>query len=280
MSAWVGSTSERRTAARWTPQPRGLRAKKLIAFRVGEGVPFSDCYRSFRTVVHDEKRDGKFAANFNIVQSIVSVLMRQQYPTLYGITFIRNTPNRYFLDEAQIMWKALDMLKRNVTTSLPTRSDTGARGSSGGGAPGVGSSSAKIATKTSAAWVPESIMNVKKDIFKANFPSRPASIETLGAVYNIRNDRDPPLLATFRKFVGQRLNCLSDDGHNMRSCPKPFLNRSGLLNSKIGELPEPEKEAIWRIIQNRLKRKSQHRLKRHSERILKGNETLIGRKSQ
>ena len=44
VSAWVGSTSERRTAARRTPQPRGLRAKKLIAFRLGEGVPFSDCY--------------------------------------------------------------------------------------------------------------------------------------------------------------------------------------------------------------------------------------------
>ena len=102
VSAWVGSTSERRTEARWTPQPRGLRAKKLIAFCIGEGVPFSDCYRSFRTVVHDAKSDGQFAANFNIVQSIVSVLMSQQYPTLYGITFPRNTPNRYFLDEAQI----------------------------------------------------------------------------------------------------------------------------------------------------------------------------------
>ena len=253
VSAWVGSTSERRTAARWTPQPRGLRAKKLIAFRVGEGVPFSDCYRRFQTVVHDAKRDGQFAANFNIVQSIVSVLMRQQYPTLYGITFPRNTPSRYFLDEAQ-MWKALDLLKRNVTRSLPPRSDTGARGSSGEGAPGVDSSSAKIASKTSAAWVPESIMYVKKYIFKADFPSWPASMETWGAVYNIRNDRDPPLLArfsdhktepaTFRKFVGQCLNCLSDDGHNMRSCLKPFLNRIGLLNSKIGELPEPEKEAV------------------------------------
>ena len=169
VSAWVGSTSERWTAARWTLQPRGLRAKKLIAFRVGEGVPFSDCYRSFRTVVHDAKRDGQFAANFNIAQSIVSVLMRQQYPTLYGITFPRNAPNRFFLDEAQ-MWKALDLLKRNVTRSLTPRSDTGARGSSGGGAPGVGSSSAKIASKTSAAWFPESIMNVKKDIFKADFP--------------------------------------------------------------------------------------------------------------
>ena len=102
VSAWVGSTSERRTAARWTPQPRALRAKKLIAFCVGEGVPFSDCYRSFRTVVHDARREGQFAANFNIVQSIVSVLMRQQYPTLYGITFPQNTPNRYFLNEAQM----------------------------------------------------------------------------------------------------------------------------------------------------------------------------------
>ena len=116
-SAWVGSTSERRPAQQvgWTPQPRGLRAKKLIAFRVGEGVPFSDCYRSFRTVVHDAKNDGQFAANFNIVQSIVSVLMSQQYPTLFKITFPRNTPNRYFLDEGQ-MWKALDLLKRNVTS--------------------------------------------------------------------------------------------------------------------------------------------------------------------
>ena len=273
VSAWVGSSSERRTAARWTHQPRGLRAKKLMAFRVGEGVPFSDCYSSFRTVVHDAKRDGQFAANFNIVQSIVPVLMRQQYPTLYGITFPQNTPNRYFLGEAQ-MWKALDLLKRNVTRSLPPRFDTGVRGSSGGGAPGVGSSSAKVASKTSAAWVPESIMNVKKDIFKADFPSWPASMETWGAGYNIRNVSDPPLLAqfsdhnikpaTFRKFVGQCLNCLSHDGHNMRSCPKSFLNRSGLLNSKIGELPEPEKEAVWRRIQNRLKRKSQHRPKSHS----------------
>ena len=57
LSAWVGSTSERRTAARRTPQPRGLRVKKLIAFRVGEGVSFSDCYRSFRKVVHDATRE-------------------------------------------------------------------------------------------------------------------------------------------------------------------------------------------------------------------------------
>ena len=55
-------------------------------------------------------------------------------------------------------------------SAAPPRSDIGARGSSGGGAPGVGSSSAKIASKTSAAWVPKSIMNVKKDIFKADFP--------------------------------------------------------------------------------------------------------------
>ena len=61
------------------------------------------------------------------------------------------------------MWKALDLLQRNVTRSLPPRRDTGARGSSGGGAPGVDSSSAKITSKTSAAWVPESIMNVKKE---------------------------------------------------------------------------------------------------------------------
>ena len=87
--------------------------------------------------------------------------MSQQYPTLYEITFPRNTPNRYFLDEVQ-MRKALDVLKRNITRSLPPRSDTGVRGSSGGGSPGVGSSSAKTASKTSVAWVPESIMNVKK----------------------------------------------------------------------------------------------------------------------
>ena len=171
----------------------GAALQELIAFRVGEGAPFSDCYRSFRTVVHDAKSDGQFAANINIVQSIVYVLMSQQYPTLYEITFPRNTPNRYFLDEVQ-MWKALNLLKRNATRSLTPRSDTGVRGSSGGGSPGVGSSSAKTASKTSAAWVPESIMNVKRDVFKADFPSWPASIETWGAVYNIRNDRDPPLI--------------------------------------------------------------------------------------
>ena len=115
----------------------------------------------------------------------------------------------------------------------------------------------------------------KKRHFKADFPSWPVSMETWGAVYNIRNDRDPPVLARFSdhktkpatssKFIGQCLNCLSDDGHNMRLCLKPFLNRSGLLNSKIEELPEPEKEAVWRRIQNRLKRKSQHnRPKSHS----------------
>ena len=120
--------------------------------------------------MHDAKSDGQFSVNFNIVQSVVSVLMSQQYSTLYEITFPRKTPNRYFLDEAQ-MWKALNLLKRNVTRSLPLRSDTGVRGFSGGGAPGVGSSSAKIASKTSAAWVPESTMNVKKDIFKADIPS-------------------------------------------------------------------------------------------------------------
>ena len=151
------------------------------------------------------------------------------------------------------MWKALDLLKRNVTRSLPPRDDTGIRGSSGGGSPGVGSSSSKFASKTSAAWVPESIMNVRKDVFKADFPAWSASMETWGAVYNIRNGRDPPLLArfcdhktkpaTFSKFVGQCLNCSSDNGHNMQTCPKPFLNKSVLMNSKIGELPEPEKEA-------------------------------------
>ena len=251
----------------------GAALQKLIAFRVGEGVPFSECYRSFRMVVHDARSDGEFAANFNIVQSIVSVLMSQQYPTLYEITFPRNTPNRFFLDEDQ-MWKALDLLKRSVTRSLPPRSDTGGRGASGGGTPGAGSSTTKIANKSGAAWVPESIMNVKKDIFRADFPSWPASFETWNFVYNIRNDRELPLLArfsdpkarsaTFKKFVGQCLNCLSEEGYNMRTCPKPFLNKSGLLNSKIGELPDPEKETVWRRIQGRLKRKFQYKPKSNS----------------
>ena len=38
----------------------GAAVQKLIAFRVGEGVPFSDCYHSFRSVVHDAKSDGQF----------------------------------------------------------------------------------------------------------------------------------------------------------------------------------------------------------------------------
>ena len=80
----------------------GAALQKLIAFRVGEGVPLLDCYRKFRTVLHDAKSDGEFAANFNIIQSIVSVLMSQQYPALYEITFPRVTPNRHVLDEAQM----------------------------------------------------------------------------------------------------------------------------------------------------------------------------------
>ena len=172
------------------------------------------------------------------------------------------------------MWKALDLLKRNVTRSLPPRSD-GVRGSSGGGSPGVGSSAAKLLVRrVSAAWIPESFMNVKTDVFKADFPSWPASIETWGAVYNIQNNRDRPLLArfsdpktkpaTFRKFVGRCLNCLSDDGHNMQTCPKSFSNKSGLMNSKTRELPKSEKEAVWRKIKNRLKGISQHTPKSHS----------------
>ena len=146
----------------------GAALHKLIAFRAGEGVPFSDCYRRFRTVVHDAKSDGEFAGNFNSIQSIVSVLMSQQYPTLYEITFPRNAPNKYFLDEAQ-MGEALDPLKRNVTRSLPPRSDAGLRGSRGRSTSGVDSSSAKIASKSNAARIPESIMNVKRDVFRANF---------------------------------------------------------------------------------------------------------------
>ena len=69
----------------------GAALQKLIAFRVGEGVPFSDCYRRFRTVVHDAKSEGEFAASFTIIQSIVSGVMSQQYPTLDEITFPQNT---------------------------------------------------------------------------------------------------------------------------------------------------------------------------------------------
>ena len=173
----------------------GAALQKLIAFRVGEGVLFSDCYRSFRSVVHDARSDGQFSANFNIVQSIVSVLMSQQYPILYEITFPRNAPNRYFLDEAQ-MWKALDLLKRNVTRSLPPRSDTGARGSSGGGAPGVGSSSAKITIKRSAARVPESIMRIQNRLKKKSQHHRQKSHYTGNSQKKSNTDRSEVAVTT------------------------------------------------------------------------------------
>ena len=35
----------------------GAALQKLIAFCVGEGAPFSDYHRSFRTAVHDAKSD-------------------------------------------------------------------------------------------------------------------------------------------------------------------------------------------------------------------------------
>ena len=202
VSAWVGSTSEDRTAARRTPQPRGLRAKKLTAFSVGEGVPFSDCYRNFRKVVHNAKRDGQFAANFNSVQSIVSVLMKQQYPTLYGITFPRNTPNRYFLNEAQ-MWKALDLQKRNVTSSLPPRCDTGVRGSSEGGAPGVDSSSAKISSKTSGAWVPESIIRMQNRLKRKSQHNKQKNHSTRNSQKRRNSDRSEVEVTTdqTKRFV-------------------------------------------------------------------------------
>ena len=89
-----------------------------------------------------------------------------------------------------------------------------------GGTLGDDSSSAEIASKSNTAWIPESIMNVKQDIFKANFSSWPASTKTKktwDAVYHIRRyDRDLPLLArfsdpktkpsTFRRFIVQCLN--------------------------------------------------------------------------
>ena len=202
VSAWVGSMSEDRTAARRTPQPRGLRAKKLIAFSVGEGVPFSDCYRNFRKVVHNAKRDGQFAANFNTVQSIVSVLMKQQYPTLYGITFPRNTPNRYFLNEAQ-MWKALDLQKRNVTRSLPPRCDTGVCGSSEGSAPGVGSSSAKISSETSGTWVPESIMRMQSRLKRKSQHNKQKRHSTRNSQKRRNSDRSEVDVTTdqTKKFV-------------------------------------------------------------------------------
>ena len=156
-----------------------------------------------------------------------------------------------------------------MTRSLSPRSDAGVRGSSVGGTSGVDSSPAKIASKSSAAWIPESIMNVKRGIFKANFPSWPALIETC---YHIRGyERNPQLLArfsdpnpkssTFNRSIRQCLNCLSDDGHNMRSCPKQFLNKSGLINNKIGELPESEREVVWRMIQDKLLGRSQYNAK-------------------
>ena len=205
VSAWVGSTSERRTAARRTPQPQGHRAKKLIAFSVGEGVPFSDCYRNFRKVVHNAKRDGQFAANFNSVQSIVSVLMKQQYPTLYGITFPRNTPNRYFLNEAQ-MWKALDLQKRNGTRSLPPRCDTGVRGSSEEGAPGVGSSSAKISSKTSGAWVPESIIRMQNRLKRKSQHNKQKNHSTRNSKKRRNSDRSEVEVTTdhTKRFVKTR----------------------------------------------------------------------------
>ena len=164
-------------------------------------MPFSDCSRNFRKVVHDAKRDGQFAANFNNVQSIVSVLMRQ-YPTLYGITFPRNTPNRDFLNEAQ-MWKALDLQKRNVTRALPPRCDTGVRGSSGGSAPGVGPSSAKISSKTSGAWVSESIMRIQNRL-KRKSQHRQKSHPTRNTQKRRNSDRSEVEVTTTdqtKKFV-------------------------------------------------------------------------------
>ena len=76
------------------------------------------------------------------------------------------------------MWKALDLQKRNVTSSLPPRCDTGVRGSSGGDAPGAGSSSAKTASKTSAAWVPESIMRIQNRLKRKSQHNRQKSHPT------------------------------------------------------------------------------------------------------
>ena len=62
----------------------------------------------------------------------------------------------------------------------------------------------------------------------------------------------------YRPTYLQKCNTRSQYVYEITRCR---LNRWGFLNRKIGELPEPEKDAVWRRIQNRLKRRSQYRQK-------------------
>ena len=246
----------------------GAALQRLLSFRVAENVTFADFLREFRILAQDASRDREFGADFTLTQTLLSNLMSQQFPTLYEIVFPKDPPSRRFLEEDE-MWKTLDRLKRNLTRALPPREGSGAtvdRSSVGTGWSRVSGSKANLGGRhSSAAWVPDSVMNIKKDPFAANFPSWPAAVETWNTVYNVKwsSDKDPPLLArfsdptvrsaTFRKFMGKCLNCLSDDGHSVKTCKKSFLNKSGLLNNKIAELPDAEKEVVWKRLRERIR---------------------------
>ena len=76
------------------------------------------------------------------------------------------------------------------------------------------------------------------------------------------------------------MNCLSDDGYSVRSCPKPFSNKSGLMNNKIGELSESENEVVWSRIQTN-SRGDPHTGRRGTPDTFKrANEAVTGWKSQ
>ena len=90
-----------------------------------------------------------------------------------------------------------------MTRSLPPRCDTGVRGSSGGGAPGVGSSSAKISSKTSAAWVPESIMRIQNRLKRKSQHNRQKSHSSGNSQKKRDTDRSEVVVTTdqIKKFV-------------------------------------------------------------------------------
>ena len=86
---------------------------------------------------------------------------------------------------------------------LAGRYCTEVRGSSGGGAPGVGSSSAKISSKTSAAWVPESIMRIQNRLERKSQHNRQKS-HSSGNSQKKRNTDRPEVAVTrdqTKKFV-------------------------------------------------------------------------------
>ena len=238
VSAWVGSQSERRYAQgrRWTPRPWDKIAKFIDKFNTLSEWKFHSL-RELGSAQCQERMD--LTAQRAIVELGRAVendfSWRSSFPELADIkaAILKDLWDHMESFSQGLQLAVWDVLQNLVRATLSK-------------------------TKIKCGSGHESVINVK--ISKADFPSWSALIETWGTGYNIQKDGEPPLLAR-RSDPKTKPATFS----NMRICPKPFLDNSGLTDSNIGELrAEPEKESVGRTTHNRSKINSEHTPKSNS----------------